>query len=903
MLFILLVTTADTSLAQQTKVKISGMVYESGSKRPLAGVIISQTGSAPIASTDDRGFFKLTQQPKGRIQLSLALLGHQPKVLELELNKDTLLSIALEVQSLALSEVSIVSKQKKLGSSNVIDQTAIKHLQATSLGDVLQLLPGQLATSFSMSAAQQINLRQAATNGDAARNNALGTAVILDGIPLSNNANMQTNVTILNSSPGSLAPFSSVAGRGNDLRQISADQIESVEVITGVPSARYGDLTSGGIMVNTRAGVFKPQFTTRINPLMVQQAVGLGLKLGSNMGILSLDNDILHANDDPRNTQSQYTRLGTQLTWSKQFLKNKQLFTTTRLALYSTLDNQKQDPDDQRYQRRIYSRDQSLRLGTNLKFNAGLSWLSTLTADFGFSYAKQNSYVQELITRDLFPVTDRLLAGRHIARYGESEYLSAVSVNGKPISLYNRVEGTLLKIIDSKKISHRLIAGWEYRLEGNNGNGRQFDSSRPPRQNYAAGDRPRSYSSIPKLQQLAYYAEDLLTMELMDREIQLSTGLRYDLLQPTHPFNGKLGGMLLPRINLAVQTFDALRLKAGYGTAAKSPTLSYLYPGNRYIDLVNFNYYAPNPAERLVVMTTHVFNTDNESLRPYRSQKFEVGLDYQKHGFSGYITAYKEAVKGAFGTNREVQVLMVERLSAEQFPSGAPPILSEVPAQIVPFYAGYDKSVNNRRITNEGIEFQISTPKIASLNTSFIANGAWIETTSFDDGAAVDYQKAVFSSTTPERVAIYQSGFGNKGRRFNTSLRFMTHFPQLKFLLSGLAQTIWTNTNRSLQLDELPMGYVDKTGAVTYLTPQQAASEQYADLRRRLSSTLAAADTAPPLWYFSVKLTKQFKNNSGLSFYIDNVIADRGTYLNTVSNTYIKRNHNLFFGAEFSIQL
>ena len=41
---------------------------------------------------------------------------------------------------------------------------------------------------------------------------------------------------------------------GVDMRQISTDNIESVEVIRGIASAEYGDITSGAVLVNTKAG-------------------------------------------------------------------------------------------------------------------------------------------------------------------------------------------------------------------------------------------------------------------------------------------------------------------------------------------------------------------------------------------------------------------------------------------------------------------------------------------------------------------------------------------------------------------------------------------------------------------------------------------------------------------------
>jgi len=898
----LLVTLYCGIVMAQERVVVSGRVVGEEDNLPLADVIVQVASSGSFARTNQQGYYVLPPQQKGQLQLSFSLLGMLPTSYRLTLGGDTVFNVKMKVQSLSLKEVSVATKQKKIGSSVVIDRTAISHLQPTSLGDVLQLLPGQLARSPDMSSAQQINLRQVPSSSEAGRANALGTSIVLDGIPVSNNANMQYNVNILNSSPGVLPKFSSVAGRGIDLRQIPADQIESVEVVTGVPSVRHGDLTAGGVLVKRRAGAFRPQLTTRLNPLLFQQAVGMGFKLGKNGGILSMDHDYTNSIEDPRVTLSQYTRLGSQFAWSKGFAGDK-IYSTTRLGWSNTLDNQKQDPDDLRYQSRTYSKDQSFNLGSNWQLNTGNSWFSSLTMDFGVTYGRQDSYVQELVTRDLFPVTDATEEGMHIARYGESEYLSKVTVSGRPLSIYNRLEGVLLSGKQLWKWQHKVLAGLEYRFDGNKGEGRMFDATRPPRQNYAVGDRPRSFAEVPALQQLAYYIEDQTTIDFGERTLDFHFGLRYDNIQPNGPFSGRFGNQLLPRMNLAMDIVKGLRIKGGYGMTAKSPTLSFMYPGKRYVDLVNYNYYAQNPAERLVVMTTKIFETDNTQLKSYVAKKGEFGLDYEIAGFRGYVTFYRDATNNAFGTNREVVVLPVARLAATSFPVGQPPVLAPEPAGYLPFYAGYDRSVNNRRIVNKGIEFQLVTPRLEKINTRFDLNGAWAQTIGYDNGESADYQKAIFSNVTPDRIAIYRSGFGNIGRRFSTKLSFETHFPELRFLLTGLVQTVWSVSNRNMDLSPYPIGYIDNNGQTVYLSPSQAMQPAYEPLRRNLSSTLSGTDQAPPLWLFNLRLSKEFKNNSRLAFYIDNIIADRGIYHNTLSNQLVARNQKLFFGAEFTLRL
>jgi outer membrane receptor for ferrienterochelin and colicin len=894
------------SLSQQRKITVKGIVLKSEDKMPIDGVFVQSLQSNSYSLSNQKGEFILYKQSPGEILINVSLLGRKTIQQAFFAKNDTTIIIYMEILSLSMNEVSVVAQQRKTGSSSVINRTAIKHTQPTSLADVLQLIPGQLSLNPDLSSAQQINLRQVPSNSDASRANALGTAVLLDGIPLSNNANLQNTVTILNSPPGSLPSFSSVAGRGNDLRQIPADQIETIEVIRGVPSARYGDLTSGAILVTTRAGVFKPQFTTRLNPNLIEQNAGFGIKLKGN-SILSVDNDLTVSQDDPRNTLSKFTRFTSQFTWTRPWLKNNKLFTTARIALFSTIDENKQNPDDLRYQRKIFSRDRGFRFSNNGKLNTNSRIFSLLTYDFGLSYSSQDSYLQELVTRDLFPVSDATTNITQQGRYGESEYLSILNTQGKPLSVYARLEGTLFRttasFLEKNNISNQLILGTEFRHDGNNGAGRIFDPTRPPRQNYSAGDRPRSYSDIPALKQLSYYAENKFATSLLNKEINIHTGLRLDNIQPLNPIQGKFGNVLAPRINLAVETIKNLRVKAGYGLTSKAPTLSYIYPGNRYFDLVNFNYYAANPAERLVIITTVVFDTNNENLKSYTSRKFEAGLDYEHSGFFGYITAFKELSKGAYGTNREVTALGVTKYKPLELPAGKPPVLDRIPLRVDQFYAAYDITANNRRIENTGIEFQFDTPRLTSINTSFNFTGAFIRTISYDNGNAVDANRAVFSNVIPNRIPIFKSGFGNEGERFNTSLRFDTRIPQLRFLLSGLVQTIWTNSNRNMNLSPFPIGYVDRLGNLVYLSESEAQQSQYGDLKRALNATLQNRDLAPALWLLNLRLTKEFRNKSSLAFYVNNVPGDQGRYYNTVSQTYIKRNQSLFFGAEFTISL
>lgn len=51
--------------------------------------------------------------------------------------------------------------------------------------------------------------------------------------------------------PASLAGGASPAG-GTDVRSISTENIESIQIVRGIPSVEYGDLTSGAVIINTK---------------------------------------------------------------------------------------------------------------------------------------------------------------------------------------------------------------------------------------------------------------------------------------------------------------------------------------------------------------------------------------------------------------------------------------------------------------------------------------------------------------------------------------------------------------------------------------------------------------------------------------------------------------------------
>jgi len=315
---------------------VRGTVVRADDGRPLPGARVRiDEADAPgrtAAITDSAGRFLLAGLPAGPVRLVARWGAFPERTLPLALRDgDTLhVVVRLAAQAARLGGVVVTAREGRGGAeggtASVVGRAAIEHLQASSVADVLQLVPGQLAANPTLDGARQAVVRTALpasaaapraegdvarAAADAARATALGTAVVVDGVPLSNNANMQTSTTILNSGPSALPAFSSTANRGVDLRLLPADNVERVEVVRGVPSARHGDLTAGAVFVTSRSGPRAPELRARANPTLFEASAvaGWGGALPGPFGAparaaaargLNLDANLVASQDDPR---------------------------------------------------------------------------------------------------------------------------------------------------------------------------------------------------------------------------------------------------------------------------------------------------------------------------------------------------------------------------------------------------------------------------------------------------------------------------------------------------------------------------------------------------------------------------------------------------------------------------
>ena len=101
---------------------IKGVVVDKQSQIPLPGVIVQVLNSNPLlgASTNEKGEFKITNVPIGRLQLKFQVISYKEKYITVILNagKESVNNVELEESVIQGQEVVVVAEQDKTQTNN-----------------------------------------------------------------------------------------------------------------------------------------------------------------------------------------------------------------------------------------------------------------------------------------------------------------------------------------------------------------------------------------------------------------------------------------------------------------------------------------------------------------------------------------------------------------------------------------------------------------------------------------------------------------------------------------------------------------------------------------------------------------------------------------------------------------
>ena len=333
--------------AQGKYIKIYGVVndVEAAAPLPYATIVLSPSGQYTL--TDEQGRYSIDKVSPGQVTVKVEFYGKitQTRVLNIEAGgKDCKLDFNMEDQSFRMKEVVVTATRSEAGAStsSIISRQAMDHLATSSLSDVMALIPGVAVTNPSLRGENLLTIRAGYGGSNSGVNmNSLGTAVVVDGAPMSNNANLQALAPAMSGSASAVSNLSSPAVVGIDVRSISTDNIESVEVIRGIPSAQYGDLTSGAVLVKSKAGASPLNIHFKTNPREYQVSASKGFQT-AKAGAFNVSADYAYSNASLVAAYEHYRRVNAKLFWSKTF---GGLSTNTSIGLNYGNDKLGQNPD------------------------------------------------------------------------------------------------------------------------------------------------------------------------------------------------------------------------------------------------------------------------------------------------------------------------------------------------------------------------------------------------------------------------------------------------------------------------------------------------------------------------------------------------------------------------------
>lgn len=899
-----LFTLASGIFAQSSQV-IRGKLVSKKTGEPVsfAGVHIRETDS--WTSSDEAGTFRIQPLDITFITIEVRSLGFetysgkfQPSLLA-----NSEIEIKMVPISYDMEELIVLAKNNSgLTTSSIIGNAAIEHVQPAGLADVMQLLPGNILSNPDFSSVQKVSIREIGEDN----NSAMGASILVDGAPVSNNANLQTYST---SRPDN--NFSTTIGLGIDLRQISTDNIESVEVVKGIPSVTFGDLTSGAVVIKTKAGYTPWELKLKTDAQIKQFTLGKGFKLKSKKSNINFNFDYLQSVDDLRSKYKGFNRITAEIGFSKIFnLQKSPLTYHAKLNLFGTVDDVKTDPDAMVVGEKIESEEKGLRFNMFGKWSPKMKLLTNLDYSFSVSYAHQVSREERFRSMSgIQVISTAYTEGENAGLFLPSEQFTTYSVDGKPVNVFLQITGN--KFINLHRgASNKILYGFDYRLDANNGAGQIYDISNPPFVS-TYNSRPRRYKDIPALRSYSVYLEDKMSVMFGKTILDVQAGLRLNNFQSSGLFKSDVGFYAEPRFNAQYsflsrknnQVFDKVAVRVGIGKTFKSPSLNYLYPDQAYFDLSALNYYVGNPAYDTSVIYTRIFDPANSGLKPSENLKMEAGLMLKIKQVNATITAFNEKLSNGFGFASNYIFLNYNKYQTEGIPPGTRPDPKTLNKVAVTLPVAYQIPVNNQETQKSGVEFSFDFGKINSVYTSFTLDGAWLRTKRIKSTIPYQFQPPGSTASPDLYFGVYPPGESKVSERLNTNLRMVTQIPKLRMILSTTVQMIWYDMYCFPVYDETPMYLVYPDGSTKVFTSAMRTDPDYIRFVDTKSPNYYIREVMPPLLQTNFRLSKEIYDKIKLSFYVNNLVNYRPEYESQRAGSFIRRNPSVYFGAEIKLML
>lgn len=896
--------------AQENRSELNIKVF-SGNNQELEGAQISVNQFS--AKSDDNGKVILSLE-NGKHILKISHPNYQEKEINIQLPVSQEINIILQPID-KLEEVVVFSKEGKgLTTKTIIDRKAMEHLQPSSFTDLMELLPGGLAKTPNLSFNNRPMLRE--NRGDLSYKNteyntsALGTQFMIDGNVINSNADMQVSLDNRQFLEGPMAR--ETATTGVDMRTISTNDIEKVEIIRGIPSASYGDLTSGVIKIERKIGESPLQARFKADGFSKQYYIGKGFKINDNWQITA-GADFLDSKADPTDNFENYQRMTASIRSKKKgLLWSNPLEWRSNIDFSSNIDSKKNDPDNG-----VPDIDRYKQTRTRISFTNNFLYSLDKASFFdkiilntairqGVEKIDQTKLVQLSGPRSFSLATEQ---GENVGVFPVLRYISEYSTEGKPLDITALLQTTGTR--NTFGINHQYEAGLDWRYSKNNGRGLIYDMNSP----YAAelnNSRPRPFNNIPASNLMAAFLGDQMSYAVDEHKFTLYTGLRFSKqmgIDKSYAISKKV--FVEPRLNLQY-TLPHLMINnaplktdvtLGYGQFYKQPTLLMLYPNRKYWDYTQLNYYHNDAQYRYVNFMTYVQDLENTNLEAAKSIKKEIRLDlsYKNHNF--FFTYFKEDMTNGFRPMKHTVLHTYKQYDASQVDLSQwnnGPNLATTPYIDRKTNAEYALNENGSVIIKNGIEFGYTSPRFKAINTRFTLSGAYFKTQLRNSVPVVERPSASIGSDGFPYYGIYQNDDGYVNSNMNYNLFIDTYLPSLDLTISASFQGSLFDYQRKDQRIAEPISYYGIDGIVHPFTEADKTDTYKQWLVRNVSVT----DNLPTDYTFTIvgnlKITKSIYKALRTSMFVTRIFNYSAPYTFNNVTVYRKGTNTPYFGMELN---
>lgn len=896
------------------------ILTESEGKEPLSYAACSLTageGRTYTVAADEAGLCTFRNLPPGTYRMQVFYMGQTFRQPDLTVDDRSQRTVRLRVNynPIRIGEVVVTaSESKSLSTASKIGLDAIRHIQPSSIADLLELLPGGRSSDPNFATPQVIRLREASPVGSNYNTSSLGTQFLIDGVPMSNDANLQ-------STPAYSNYGSSFVNSGVDMRSVSTDDIESVEVVRGIPSVEYGDLTSGMVKVNRKRGGTDLNVRFKADMSSKLLYVGKGMEWGDAPDRLSLNVGLnyLDAKSDPRNNRQNYNRLTGSVRVDKRWLTDSPFRYTLggNVDYTGSFDDEKSDKNLdngdiplERY-KSSYNR---VAFGTNFRMAAKDEERFFRSLDATLSFTMENDLIDRwkyvAMTGEV-PLSTNLGEGEYDVTVVPSRYEASLRVEGRPFYGYAKVVTSFERL--RGEASYGLKAGADWSMSKNYGDGTVFDPTRPF--SVDMNLRPRAFNEIPAQHQGALFVESNSMLPLGAFRLQWMAGLRAQTLMNLDSRYDLQGRVYLdPRLNVRLDlprfqvAGDEMRLTVAGGTGwhTKMPTMDQLYPDPVYYDITQLNYWSADAAKRRINVRVFKLDPTNFKLRAARNFKWEVRGDVDWKGCSLSVTYFQEDMKSGFRSSSEPVTMVYKDYDESAIDASTltgPPSLETTPYVTDTLLTTRSSTVNGSRTQKRGVEFTLTTPRIRPLLTKFTVTGAWFKTVY--SNSLPEYYKPtmVVDGKSYPYIGYYEDEDGYVREMFNTNFTADTQIPRLGLIFSTSFQCLWFTGSRNKPRSLYPLEYIDKNNERHPFTEESAANALLSALVREFNTTSYDYNRIPFSMNINLKVTKTlYRDRIALAVFANKLLDYTPSY-RTRYGSLVRRDVQPYFGMELNFKL